>query len=176
VNKPYNIIDTRTVHQDKILTLCVDRFNEHGGPEKAYTRLELGDWINVVPLTEHHELIIIRQYRHGAGIWTVEVPAGKIDHGETPMHAAYRELEEETGIKQDSLISLGTFFCNPALQNNRTHTFLAYPVTPIAGFNSSEGDAVLIPRSEWESDAFLTADGNLFSTAALLLAQRFLRR
>ena len=76
VRQPYDVIDTRTVYQDRILTLQVDRYVENGSEERAYTRLELGDWVNVVPLTVGHELIAIRQYRHGTGAWTVEVPAG----------------------------------------------------------------------------------------------------
>lgn len=173
MTQPYDIIDTRTVYRDRILTLQVDRYAENGSQERSYTRLELADWVNVVPLTERHELVAIRQYRHGAGIWTVEVPAGGIRLGEDPAQAARRELVEETGIDVETLISLGSFMCNAALQNNRVHTYLAFPVSPIQAFKSPEGDATLVPPEEWLSDRFLAVNGNLFSTAALLLAKRY---
>ena len=171
--QPYDVTETRTVYQDKILTLQVDHFTEDGR-ERTYTRLLLGDWVNVVPLTDNYELLAIRQYRHGAGVWTLEIPAGKIDDGEEPAEAGARELSEETGATFGSLVPLGFFECNPALQNNHVHTYLAFPVAPSPGFTSSEGDAVIVPREEWLSDAFLTAKANLFSTAALLLAKRYL--
>ena len=48
--QPYDVTETCTVYQDKILTLQVDHFTEDGR-ERTYTRLLLGDWVNVVPLT-----------------------------------------------------------------------------------------------------------------------------
>lgn len=176
MKRPYDIIDTRTVYRDRILALHVDRYTEHGSQERTYTRLELADWVNVVPLTAKQELVAIRQYRHGVGAWSVEVPAGGIAPGENPAQAARRELAEETGIEMETLISLGSFVCNAALQDNRVHTYLAYPVSPIPSFISSEGDTLLVPPAEWLSDSFLTANGNLFSTAALLLAKRYVDR
>ena len=176
MTQPYAIIDTRTVYRDRILALQVDRYIESGSQERSYTRLELADWVNVVPLTAGHDLIAIRQYRHGAALWTVEVPAGGIRLGEEPAQAARRELAEETGIETETLISLGSFVCNATLQNNRVHTYLAFPVSPIPAFKSSEGDAILLPPTEWLSDPFLAVNGNLFSTAALLLAKRYVDR
>lgn len=176
MGKPFDVIGTELRYQDRILALNLDRFIGSDGETRTYTRLVMNDWVNVVPLTDKHELVAIRQYRHGAGIWSVEVPAGGIDAGETPQQAGIRELAEETGVRTDSLISLGTFVCNAALQNNRVHTFLAFPIEAQAAFESSEGTAVLLPASEWLSDAFLTCDANLFSTAALLLARRYIER
>jgi hypothetical protein len=66
--------------------------------------------------------------------------------------------------------------CNPALQNNHVHTYLAFPVSPVPAFRSSEGDQVLVPPAEWRSDSFLTVNQHLFSTAALLLAMRYIDR
>jgi hypothetical protein len=86
------------------------------------------------------------------------------------------ELAEETGIEMETLISLGSFMCNAALQNNRVHTYLAFPVSPIPAFKSSEGDAILLSPAEWLSDPFLAVNGNLFSTAALSLAKRYVDR
>ena len=104
------------------------------------------------------------------------IPAGVIEPGEDASQAASRELVEETGIEMTTLVSLGSFMCNAALQNNRVHTYLAFPVTPVPAFESSEGDTVLVSPEEWLSDSFLAVNANLFSTAALLLAKRHIDR
>ena len=87
--------------------------------------VEAGDWINVVPLTEGDEVVMIEQYRHGSEDVTLEIPGGMVDAGETPAEAAARELMEETGYATTELINLGRVRPNPAIHNNWLHTFLA---------------------------------------------------
>ena len=87
--------------------------------------IEAPDWINVVPLTTSGEVILIEQYRHGAGELSLEIPGGMLDAGESPAEAAGRELVEETGYAARELSFLGKTRPNPAIQDNWIHTFLA---------------------------------------------------
>jgi ADP-ribose pyrophosphatase len=57
----------------------------------------------VLPVTEEATALLIRQYRHPTGKFLLEVPAGKVDPGETPMEAAKRELMEEVGAEAQTL-------------------------------------------------------------------------
>lgn len=70
-------------------------------------------------------VILLRQYRHAVGgvIW--EVPAGKLDGGESPESCARRELREETGIEADELVPLTTLFTTPGFTDEEIHLFLA---------------------------------------------------
>jgi 8-oxo-dGTP pyrophosphatase MutT (NUDIX family) len=81
--------------------------------------------VNVIPLTDDGQVVLIRQWRQGSGDWTLEIPGGIIDSGETPLEAGARELGEETGYQAGQMISLGWVNPNPALFTNRCHTFLA---------------------------------------------------
>jgi ADP-ribose pyrophosphatase len=87
--------------------------------------IEAPDWINVVPLTEAGEVVFIEQYRHGTREVSLEIPGGMVDDEEPPLAAARRELLEETGYEASELIELGRMRPNPAIQNNRIHTFAA---------------------------------------------------
>lgn len=93
--------------------------------------IEAPDWVNVIPVTPDGQVVCIRQYRHGTEKVTLEVPGGVIDPGDgTPAQAAQREMQEETGYISDELVPLGAVAPNPALQDNRCHSFLAPNARP----------------------------------------------
>lgn len=87
--------------------------------------LEARDWVNVVALTPRERIVAVSQFRFGIRKLSLEIPAGLVDPGETPLAAAVRELDEETGYTAREWKSLGWSFANPAFLNNRVHNFLA---------------------------------------------------
>ncbi|MDT7778887.1 MAG: ADP-ribose pyrophosphatase [Acidobacteriota bacterium] len=87
--------------------------------------IETTDWINIIPLTDSGEVVLIEQYRHGSESISLEIPGGMVDAGESPREAARRELLEETGYEASEVVFLGKTRPNPAIQNNWIHTFLA---------------------------------------------------
>jgi 8-oxo-dGTP pyrophosphatase MutT (NUDIX family) len=108
-------------------------------------------WVNVVALTPAGELVMVRQWRHGAERVTLEIPGGIIDPGESPAEAAARELLEETGFGGGSLEPLGSVNPNPALFGNRVYTFVARGVSPqraIQNASTEETSVVLVPRGD----------------------------
>ena len=95
------------------------------GRRGHYYVLEQPDWVNVVAETTQGELVVIRQWRHGTRRVELEIPAGLIDPGETPLQAAARELREETGYVAEALELIGSVAPNPAFSANTCHTVLA---------------------------------------------------
>lgn len=95
-----------------------------GGRHDFYV-IEAPDWINVIPLTEAGEVVLIEQYRHGSGEVSLEIPGGMVDEGEPPLEAARHELLEETGYEAGEMVELGRTRPNPALQNNWIHSYAA---------------------------------------------------
>ena len=123
----------------------------HGGPPEAFFRIEAPHWVNVVPLDANDEVLCVRQYRFGVEDFTLEVPGGMCDPGESPETAARRELLEETGCSSAELELLGWVHPNPALQSNRCYSFLARDPRQVgapAGDPHEEIELVRVPLAD----------------------------
>jgi 8-oxo-dGTP pyrophosphatase MutT (NUDIX family) len=79
----------------------------------------------VVALDETNRICLVKQYRHAAGGWIWEIPAGKIDNKEPPLQTAQRELEEEVGRQAAQWRSLGDYLSSPGFLTEVVHLFLA---------------------------------------------------
>jgi len=102
------------------------------GESHPFYRIDAGDWVNIIPLTPSGEVVMIRQYRHGSGDFTIETPGGMVDPGETPAEAAARELLEETGYRAAEIRPLGGVNPNPALFGNTLHAFVGLGAERVA--------------------------------------------
>jgi ADP-ribose pyrophosphatase len=77
------------------------------------------------PAAPDPRVLLIRQFRHAADDFIWEVPAGRMDPGETPETCARRELEEETGMRARAIERLTTIYTTPGFTDERIHLFLA---------------------------------------------------
>ena len=135
--------------------------NPRDGREHDFYVIEAPDWINVIPLTDAGEVVMIEQYRFGTDEVTLEIPGGMVDEGETPRDAAGREMLEETGYAAAEIIELGKTRPNPAIQNNWIHSYLARGVefSHDPTFDGTEHTIVrLVPLADVPS---LIADGTI---------------
>ncbi len=90
-----------------------------------YYVLEYPDWINVIAVTTEGKIVLERQWRHALGEMSTEIVAGVMEAGETPLEAAQRELQEETGYVGGTWRKLMTLAPNSSTMNNHCHCFLA---------------------------------------------------
>lgn len=72
----------------------------------------------------NEEILLVRQFRYAVASDLLEIPAGKLDHGELPAACAERELREETGYR-GTLIPMGIFYTTPGFSDEAMHIFLA---------------------------------------------------
>lgn len=79
----------------------------------------------IVAVDEKDRVCLLRQYRHAAGGWLWELPAGKLDPGEAPSATARRELAEEAGVAAQDWTSLGEVVSSPGVFTEVVHLFLA---------------------------------------------------
>ena len=118
---------SQLLQKTRILDFCeATDISPYTEKEHCFVFIDSLKWVNLVPITEQNEIVMIRQYRHGSQRVTLEIPGGMVDGGEEPQKAAVRECQEETGYVVKELHSLGELNPNPALFNNRLHTFYGY--------------------------------------------------
>ena len=85
----------------------------------------------VVAIDADDRVCLLRQFRHAAGGWIWELPAGKIDNREPPFDTARRELEEEAGMAAAAWQPLGDYLSSPGVFTEVVHLFLATQLTPL---------------------------------------------
>jgi ADP-ribose pyrophosphatase len=74
-------------------------------------------------------VVLIRQFRHAAGGFIYEIPAGKLHPGEDPLRCAARELEEEVGYRASSFELLSSIFTAPGYADEVIHVYKATGLT-----------------------------------------------
>lgn len=122
-------LTTRRVHSGRVLDLDVDTVRFPDGSVGELEMIRHSGASAVVPLfpdaAAGPEVLLLRQFRHAADgpIW--EVPAGRLEPGESPEDCARRELAEEAGFRAGRLDRLTTIFTTPGFTDERIHLFVA---------------------------------------------------
>ena len=113
------------LYQGKILTLrCDDALLPNGEPCKREIIEHSGG--ACVLYVEDGKVLLVRQYRYAYGESIYEIPAGKLEPGEDPIFAAFRELEEEAGVKAGRLELLYINYPTPGYTNEKIYIYRAY--------------------------------------------------
>ncbi|HOS58491.1 MAG TPA: NUDIX hydrolase [Syntrophorhabdaceae bacterium] len=137
VDRDYRVFKIKTVRAISPRTKDTGQF---------YT-IETNDWVNVIPVTENQEIVMIKQFRHGTQKITLEIPGGLVGV-EHHKEAALRELVEETGYAGDTIEYLGAVNPNPAIFNNLCHTYLVKNARKVTDTNfdpDEDIDVVHVP-------------------------------
>lgn len=127
MDKKWKTLKSEKIIKDRWIDLRSDDCLTPEGCEiKPYYVLSYPDWIHVVAITPDDCVVLVRQYRHAAGEYVTEIPAGGVEQADTDMEqTARRELQEETGFSATDWKHISTLYANPATHTNRVHTFLA---------------------------------------------------
>lgn len=141
---PGQVSSTRAYH-GRIISLDVDEVRFPDGSIGSLEMIRHPGASAVVPMldtdADDPTVLLIRQYRYAADGYLYEIPAGRLDPGESPMECAHRELAEETGYRAARVEPLFTMFTTPGFTDEKIHLFLATGLT--AGDAHREADEFL---------------------------------
>ena len=138
---PGKVSSTRA-YSGRVISLDVDEVRFPDGSIGSLEMIRHPGASAVVPLLESASddpmVLLIKQYRYAADGYLYEIPAGRLDAGESPLECAHRELAEETGYRAASVEHLFTMFTTPGFTDEKIHLFLASGLT--AGDAHREAD------------------------------------
>jgi len=125
------VLATRRVYEGKVLSLDVDEVEEPGGVRATREVVRHLGSVAALPVHEDGRLVLVRQYRYAVDALVWELPAGRLDPGESVEDAARREMEEEVGLRPRRLEPLATFYTTPGFCDERMHLFRATGLTAV---------------------------------------------
>ena len=127
---PTQLNQQTTLHEGRVFRLVRENLTLENGVVTELDIIRHPGAAAIVPFTQQNTLLLIKQYRHAAGGFIWEIPAGTRDPGESTLTCAKRELIEETGFSAEDWIKLGEITPLPAYSDERIHIFRATNLTP----------------------------------------------
>jgi ADP-ribose pyrophosphatase len=142
-------VRSRRIYTGKVVSLDVDTVRFPDGSTADLEMVRHPGASAVVPLLDSPEapdprVLLVRQYRYAADGFVYEIPAGRLEAGESPESCAERELKEETGYDAGEVVPLLSFYTTPGFTDEKIHVFLATNLTP--GEAALESDEFLEPE------------------------------
>ncbi|MBO5543492.1 MAG: NUDIX hydrolase [Oscillospiraceae bacterium] len=118
--------DSENIFDGVILNVKRDQVRLPNGHQSVREVIRHVGAVCVVPVTDDGRVVVERQYRYPIDQVITEIPAGKLDSREEDrLHAAQRELKEETGITADSWTDMGLYYPAAAYSDEKITMYLA---------------------------------------------------
>lgn len=124
------LISSTEINRTPIFSVTLDRAVDPDGFEIKRAVVQHGGSAVILPVEDGRRILLVRQYRLPARQYLWELPAGRVDEGETPRKAARRELSEETGYRAKKWEKLTEFYPSPGFLAEKMTIFLATGLSP----------------------------------------------
>ena len=121
-------LGSESIYKGRVLDIRIDEIRDGEITYKREIIVHNGSAV-VIPVFEDGTAALVRQYRHAAGTYLLEICAGTLNKGEDPREGALRELEEEIGVTAEKIEKLVQFYVSPGFLTEKMHVFLATELT-----------------------------------------------
>lgn len=140
------VLSSRTAFEGRVFSVEVDTVRLPNGLQRDLEIVRHASSVVLVPMPDPISVVLVRQYRHPVGQWLWELPAGTLEPGEVPEHAARRECEEETGYAPTLIERLASFFPTPGYCDEAMYFFRLSGLSRPASPAPPDDDELLEPR------------------------------
>ena len=169
---------SRTIYRGKRITVTRDIVLQPNGETAMREVVKFVNAAACVPLTKKEEVVLIKQFRHPAGGYLYEIPAGILGEGEKPARCAAREVEEETGLRAKKLTFLGKIHPSPGVCTEVIYLFLAENLEKSVQ-NLEHGEDIKVRKVALKKALQMVRDGKITDAktiCALFLVREALAR
>lgn len=123
------ILSSKELLKTPIFTVTEDHAKDPEGFEIHRAIIQHAGSAVMMPVDDRNRVLLVRQFRLPAGRYLWELPAGRLDPGETPLKAAKRELIEETGFRAKKWTKLASYWPSPGFLAEKMNLYLAEGLT-----------------------------------------------
>ena len=125
----FRLLSHKTLLQSRVFYVRKEKWSTPDGEIERDTVIHPGA-VAIVPVDAKGNILMILQFRPAAGEWMLEIPAGTLEKGESPLKCAKRELIEETGYSAKKWKKLGSIYTAPGFCSEVIHLFQASDLKP----------------------------------------------
>jgi ADP-ribose pyrophosphatase len=155
------------VYQGRIIQLGIESITMPNGVSVELEIVRHPGGAAIVALDSSDRVCLLRQYRHAAGGWIWELPAGKLEPGEPAETTAARELIEEAGLQASRWDLLGRLIATPGFCDEIIHLFLAQDLTEVTS-QPEVHELFEIHRIPFETAIEQVYDGTIYDAKTML--------
>ncbi|MDR0399086.1 NUDIX domain-containing protein [Candidatus Endomicrobiellum devescovinae] len=160
-------LNKKLIYKGKFTELFCDEVQLPNGNSATREYINHPGAAAVLPFIDKENIVLVKQYRYAIGKVTYEIPAGKIDAGETPIECITRELEEETGYIAKKFELLLSFYPTSALSNELLHIFSAFNLEE-GNFNPDEDEFVEKEIVNFKNALDMIKDGQIKDSKTII--------
>ncbi|HEU4965047.1 MAG TPA: NUDIX hydrolase [Bacilli bacterium] len=161
-------IAAETIYKGKIITLELQTVTLPNGKEAQREVVLHPGAVTVLAITNEDNVLLVRQFRKPTDRLLIETPAGKLEHGENPLEAVKRELEEETGYTAKEWKHLNSFYTSPGFADELMHAYVATDLKKLEQKLDDDEFLDVIEASAEDVQQML-ADGEIYDAKTLAL-------
>jgi ADP-ribose pyrophosphatase len=161
-------IKEELIHQGRILDLMNETHRMPDQREAVFEIVRHPGGSAALPILEDGRLLLIRQFRPAAQAYLYEIPAGRLEEGESPAESVVRELQEEVGMFANELIPLGFVYSTIGFCTEKIYLFVARNLTEVA--TALEPDEFIEPAPVTLTQALQMIDDGTIVDAKTQLA------
>ena len=135
------ILKREPIFQGRVIDVALETVELPNGQRVGLEIIRHPGGAAAVALDDQMRVCLLRQFRHAGDGWLWELPAGKIEPGETPLATVTRELTEEAGVRSTEWTDLGLMRSSPGVFTEIIYLWLARGLEAVG--HDHEGDEVI---------------------------------